>query len=274
MKMLAERGNDGLVPDPTVFDGAARQAVASSERVVKADGLDEQAVNLASIGLEARGRTFGSLVAARAEPFSEHDLHVLELLAHGVAVAVENARLYQETKRLSITDPTTGIFNFRHFRTTLGQEIQKARRLRYPIGMLMIDIDHFKGFNDEHGHPKGNVALKTAARTIVSSLRQTDTVARYGGEEFVVILPGCDHDAVLTVAEKIRRSVATVPIRLGPGEPAAHITISVGAAWQDGKDADAPNLLTLADAALYRAKESGRNRSQMAEAAQIERTQA
>jgi diguanylate cyclase (GGDEF)-like protein len=70
----------------------------------------------------------------------------------------------------------------------------------------MIDIDHFKGFNDEHGHPKGNVALKTVARTIVSSLRQTDTVARYGGEEFAVILPGCDQEAVLKVAEKIRRS--------------------------------------------------------------------
>ncbi len=256
-------GTDELAADPSVYDAAAQAGRASLQPVIHADGTGSEPVNIVSIGLEARGRTFGALVAARAEPFSEHDLHVVELLAHGVAVAVENARLYQETRRLAITDPTTGIFNFRQFRSTFAQEIQKAKRLRYPIGLLMIDIDHFKDFNDRHGHPKGNIALKAVARAIVHGLRQTDTVARYGGEEFSVILPGCDHEALWTVAEKIRESVARAPIRLGNGTPVAHVTISLGGAWQDPAAADAASLLLLADEALYRAKEKGRNRSEV-----------
>ena len=263
MKILAERGSEAAAFAPATLDGVADTGRASPHPVSRVEEAATGKVNVASIGLEARGRTFGALVAARTEGFSEHDLHVIELLAHGVAVAIENARLYQETRRLAITDPTTGIFNFRHFRATLAQEIQKARRLRYPIGLLMVDIDHFKEFNDLHGHPKGNIALRTVARAIVSGLRQTDTVARYGGEEFVVILPGCDHAALGIVAEKIRRSVAKAPIRLGGGEPPARLTISVGGAWQDSAEADAAGLVALADNALYRAKARGRDRSEV-----------
>ncbi len=271
IKLLAERGSDGLGADSSVYDAAARAGRASLQPVIHTNGTGPEPANIVSIGLEARGRTFGALVVARTEAFSEHDLHVLELLAHGVAVAVENARLYQETRRLAITDPTTGIFNFRQFRSTLAQEIQKAKRLHYPIGLLMIDIDHFKDFNDLHGHPKGNIALKAVARAIVHGLRQTDTVARYGGEEFAVILPGCDHEALWAVAEKIRDCVARAPIRLGNGSPAPHVTVSVGGAWQDPAGADAAGLLSLADDALYRAKEKGRNRSEVGELASSER---
>lgn len=263
LKLLAERGNDALAAFSDALDEAAEAGLASLQPVIRAQqDVDAKVV---SVGLEARGRAFGSLIVARStEEFSEHDLNVIELLGHGVAVAIENARLYQETRRLAITDPTTGIFNFRYFRTTLAQEIQKARRLRYPIALLMADIDHFKDFNDLHGHPKGNAALRTVARAIVNSLRQTDTVARYGGEEFAVILPGCDHDALEPVAEKIRESVARSPIRIAPGQPPAHVTISIGAAWQAPADADATGLLSIADSALYQAKALGRNRAYVA----------
>jgi diguanylate cyclase (GGDEF)-like protein len=263
LKLVAERSDDDLASISTALDEAADASRASLQTDIRAvDGVDRKVV---SVGLEARGRAFGSLVVVRTtEDFSEHDLHVVELLGHGLAVAIENARLYQETRRLAITDPTTGISNFRHFRTTLAQEIQKARRLRYPIALLMVDIDHFKDFNDLHGHPKGNVALRRVARAIVKGLRQTDTVARYGGEEFAVILPGCDHDALGPVAEKIRESVARCPIRIAPGQPPAHVTISIGAAWQSPPDADAAGLLSIADSALYQAKALGRNRAYVA----------
>jgi diguanylate cyclase (GGDEF)-like protein len=262
LKMLAERSTDGLSEFSDAFDAAAEAARASLQPLNQVEDGPNGPMHVVSVGLEARGRTFGALVVARAtEEFSEHDLHVVELLGHGVAVAIENARLYQETRRLAITDSTTGIFNFRYFRTTLAQEIQKARRLRYPIALLMVDIDHFKDFNDLHGHPKGNVALRAVARAIVSSLRQTDIVARYGGEEFAVILPGCDHEALQPVAEKIRESVAKSPIRIGPGKPPAHVTISLGGAWQSPTDADASVLLSVADGALYQAKALGRNRA-------------
>lgn len=262
LKVAAERGNENFTALSQILDEAAEAGRVSPKPVNRVDERGEGPLNIVSVGLEARGRAFGTLVVARAtEEFSEHDIHVVELLGHGVAVAIENARLYQETRRLAITDPTTGISNFRYFRTTLTQEIQKARRLRYPIALLMIDIDHFKEFNDEHGHPKGNVALRTVARAIVNSLRQTDTVARYGGEEFAVILPGCDPEALGPVAEKIRGSVAKAPIRIARGQAPAHVTISIGAAWQASTDADAGGLLAIADTALYQAKALGRNRA-------------
>jgi diguanylate cyclase (GGDEF)-like protein len=247
----------------SALDSAAEASKASLQTVVQ--GVDVAEGREVAVALEARGRGFGSLVVVRPnEGFSEHDIHVVELLGHGLAVAIENARLYQETRRLAITDPTTGISNFRYFRTTLAQEIQKARRLRYPIALLMVDIDHFKDFNDLHGHPRGNVALRRVARAIVRSLRQTDTVARYGGEEFVVILPGCDHDALRPVAEKIRESVAQTAVRIAPGQPPAHVTISIGAAWQGPAHADGSTLLSIADNALYKAKALGRNRAYVA----------
>ncbi len=261
LKILAERG-DTMAPFSHALDEAAEAGRASLEPTSHVIEGSPGRMNVASVGLEARGRAFGALVVTRStEAFGEHDIHVIELLGHGVAVAIENARLYQETRRLAITDPTTGIFNFRYFRTTFAQEIQKARRLRYPIALLMADIDHFKEFNDQHGHPKGNVALRAVARAIVKSLRQTDTVARYGGEEFVVILPGCDQEALGPVAEKIRESVATAPIRMARGQPPTHVTISIGAAWQGPADADAAGLLAIADDALYQAKALGRNRA-------------
>jgi len=261
LKMLAERGNDSLGSPPTMFDEAAEAGRAALQPIARQEEGEGGPINLVSAGLEARGRTFGALIVARAEEFSEHDVHVVELLGHGLAVAIENARLYQETRRLAITDPTTGIFNFRHFRATLAQEIQKARRLRYPIALLMVDIDHFKDFNDRHGHPKGNVALRAVARAIVGSLRQTDTVARYGGEEFAIILPGCEEAALGPVAEKIRESVEKAPIRISQGLPPAHVTISLGGAWQNPTEADAADLLAFADSALYQAKALGRNRA-------------
>lgn len=261
LKILAERGSEPDAASAHIFDDAAEAGRVSLQPVIRVEESPNGPINIASVGLEARGRTFGALVVGRSEEFSEHDVHAVALLGHGVAVAVENARLYQETRRLAITDPTTGISNFRHFRTVLAQEIQKARRLRYPIALLMLDIDHFKDFNDLHGHPKGNVALRAVARAIVSGLRQTDTVARYGGEEFAVILPGCDEEALIPVAEKIRECVAKAPIRIGTGQAPAHVTVSIGGAWQGPTDADATALLSTADGALYQAKALGRNRS-------------
>src|SRR5439155_21405793 len=142
----------------------------------------------------------------------------------------------------------------------LTQEVQKARRFRYPMALIMVDIDHFKLFNDTYGHPKGNIALQMIARSLVKRLRQTDTVARYGGEEFAAILPGCDRSSLAQVAEKIRRSVAAMPIRVGTAAPPVRLTISVGAAWQEATELDSATLLATADRALYAAKDEGRDR--------------
>jgi diguanylate cyclase (GGDEF)-like protein len=217
---------------------------------------------LMSVALEARGKAFGALVVYRSSrSFDENDVLLVELLSGGAAVAITNARLFQETRRLAITDSTTGLFNLRHFRSVLSQETQKARRFGYPIAVMMADLDYFKSFNDRYGHPTGNVALVTVARALTRSLRKTDTLARYGGEEFAAVLPGCDRDSLIQVAEKIRHTVARTPIRVSSDDPSAFLTISIGGAWQTAGECEAAALLANADHALYQAKAMGRNRS-------------
>ncbi len=242
---------------------ASAYAALTAESVVhcRHDVADVE-VDLIGVGLAARGKTFGSLVALSTQgKYNEDDAHVIELLGHNTAAAISNIRLYEHTRRLAMTDSVTKLYNPRHFQLSLSQEIQKARRFKYPIAVIMADIDHFKAFNDTYGHLKGNIALRTVARAIGQSLRQTDTVARYGGEEFVAILPGCDRAALAQVAEKVRESVARAPIRIAAKQPPAHVTISVGGAWQDTDHAEANTLLAEADAALYMAKALGRDRA-------------
>jgi diguanylate cyclase (GGDEF)-like protein len=262
IKLSAACVDDRLRDLGTVLAEEAAATISGQEprRSTITHGAED--VHVAAIPLATRGRPFGALVIGRpVRDFSEHDSRVLELLANSTAVAIENARLYQETRRLAITDPITRIYNVRYFRSALSQEVQKARRFRYPMALIMADIDYFKRFNDTYGHPKGNVALQMIARALVRSLRQTDTVARYGGEEFAAILPGCDRSALAQVAEKIRRSVATLPIRVDVGKPPVHVTISVGGTWQEAGELDSTTLLSAADGALYQAKEQGRDRA-------------
>jgi diguanylate cyclase (GGDEF)-like protein len=263
-KATAERAGEPLGPHAARFDSAAEVSRSSKEPVVQHyDGIvDGEDLHVAGVALRARARAFGALVVGRsADPFTQDDLNVLELLGNNTAAAMENARLYQATRSLATRDATTGLFNFRYFHTSLAQEIQKAKRFRYPIGMLMADLDFFKRFNDTYGHPKGNIALRKVAQAMLKSLRQTDTVARFGGEEFAAILPGCDRASLYQVAEKVRESVAQLPIRVAPGQKPTYVTVSIGGAWQDAAFADARTLVAAADEALYTAKAQGRDRT-------------
>ena len=157
------------------------------------------------------------------------------------------------------TDAHTGLFNFRFLMDHLHQESASAIRYGTSISVLMIDIDHFKRVNDTYGHPGGDCALASIATRIAKSIRQADIAARYGGEEFALIMPFTDHAHALLVAEKIRAAVAKTPIRLGQRHRAT-ITISIGVASYPEDCATPDLLLQLADAALYQAKNGGRNR--------------
>lgn len=264
LKPVARPASESLSAGFQPFDEAARSALASEEAATHqhADPSGNGALDLVAVRLKAGGKVVGALVAGRkSQAFDEDDVHLVELLANTAAVAIANAMLYQQTRKLAITDPTTGLFNFRYFRTMLSQEVQRAKRFNYPIGMIMADIDHFKSFNDVYGHPVGNLVLRRIGRSIRKSLRQADTVARYGGEEFAAVLPGCDKSALFQVAEKVRQSVTAAPIRPGPGQHVVRLTISVGGAWQDASSVDASGLVAAADRALYVAKALGRDRS-------------
>lgn len=163
-----------------------------------------------------------------------------------------------ELERLATQDALTGLYNRRTFDMLLAEEIARSRRHNYAISLLMIDVDHFKRVNDTHGHPAGDAILRGLGGRLRSGLRSIDRLCRYGGEELVAILPQSEPTAAL-VAERLRATVAAQPFDIGDGEQIG-ITVSIGAASIPDDADNAAALIAAADAALYAAKQEGRNR--------------
>ena len=161
-------------------------------------------------------------------------------------------------KELSDTDPLTGLYNRRFFSEILESELQRARRLKSCVSLLVADIDHFKSVNDKYGHQVGDHVLVEVADCLRKGLRSYDVASRYGGEEFVLILPATPAEAGIEVAERLRRSVENMILEAPMEGP---VTVSIGiSSFPDGEADDAYSLVRRADKALYRAKKNGRNR--------------
>jgi diguanylate cyclase (GGDEF)-like protein len=261
-RLRAGRSFDGT-PLDQLEGSVAREGsvVAVAMREVRTTGrLNAAGLLELAVPLRAGGRAIGALDIRRSEPVSEENVKVVELLSASVAVALQNAHLYQETQRLATTDPLTGLSNYRHFHELLNLEVQRARRMTYPVGLIIMDLDHFKLVNDRHGHPLGDVALRQVADQLRSRLRRTDVVGRIGGEEFGAVLPGASRNEVRIVAEKIRRAVEELPpLHGGMSAESTRVTLSVGGASLDAEVVDAELLVSHADRALYEAKRNGRN---------------
>jgi diguanylate cyclase (GGDEF)-like protein len=174
------------------------------------------------------------------------------------ALAIGNRRLLAALHGQANTDARTGLANSRAFDLSLEAALHSGRNGE-TLSVLMIDIDHFKDFNDRHGHPAGDEALRAFANTLRSCMREGDVAARYGGEEFAVYLPGIDHGSALTIAERIRARTESTIVSLAPGLT-DRVTISIGVATSPDHGQDRVTLLRLADQALYVAKARGRNR--------------
>lgn len=166
-----------------------------------------------------------------------------------------------ELERLSVTDQLTGLYNRRRLMEVLEAEVNRAKRHQHPFALLIMDVDHFKKFNDAHGHLAGDRVLAGVAEVMRETTREIDTTARYGGEEFVAVLPETGLEAAVEVAERIRLTLAS---RIFEGR---RVTLSIGAAEFPNHGDDAQRLIAAADAALYRAKDAGRNRVERATAA-------
>ena len=167
----------------------------------------------------------------------------------------------QRLQQLSRMDTLTGLFNRRHFQQYLGQVWQRARHDQAPVAVLMLDVDHFKHYNDRYGHPVGDQCLMQVAHAMQDSLRRPgDLVARYGGEEFIAVLPGADKDTAHQAAERIRDAIIKLGIPHEASATAAVVTASIGViSCRAREGVQEQDLIAEADAALYKAKQAGRN---------------
>jgi diguanylate cyclase (GGDEF)-like protein len=193
------------------------------------------------------------------EKYSQENIKLLTSLASHAITAIENAILFEKTRRQSVIDGVTQIYNHRYFQTRVAVEQKRAQRYNFAITLFMLDIDNFKKFNDSYGHPKGDEVLRRIATTLVESVRDVDVTARYGGDEFVVILPQTNEQGADVVAKRIRGEIAKQKISVHRKK--VNITVSLG-----GITLEPPALkkrlfpiVDIADKALLKAKQKGKN---------------
>ncbi len=210
----------------------------------------------------AQGEALGVLTVECATPGVLHDVeeHIdgMQQLLQLTGMAVAALHLRTRLENQSIRDALTGLFNRHFMQITLDRELARASRSGTTLALSMLDVDHFKQFNDTHGHGAGDAMLQAIAGAFQRNVRTEDTVCRYGGEEFVIILPGVTPEIARIQAERIRDAVAELSIPLDNGA-SGHATVSIGIAVFPSDAGDAGSLLRKADQALYRAKHNGRN---------------
>ena len=207
------------------------------------------------LGLLVLARRTGSFGAA-AVPDIESVRILLVLLVEQIDY-LEKISVYSNFANF---DGLTGLYNHRYFQEALTKEIARAERLGYPVSLMMIDIDYFKQYNDNFGHPQGDVALKEIAGVLKRSIRSYDLAARYGGEEMVLVLPQVSPHQVLPLAERIRTTIAELPFRGATDSHCVQLTVSIGVAGLPANAKSKSELIKRGDQALYLAKEEGRNR--------------
>ena len=206
------------------------------------------------------GPTIGVLNAHKTKrsSFGKDDIHLFEAVSEHVAIALENARQYQRTKELSNRDDLTGLYNRRYFFERFEREVERAKRYNRCLSIILMDLDHFKRYNDTFGHLSGDRALQAVANVLRENIRKVDIVSRYGGEEFVVVLPETDKESTVVVAEKLRKAVEK--LHLGAEKGGEPLTITAGVSGFPLDATDALELLEASDKALYFGKAQGRNR--------------
>lgn len=239
---------------PQVQDAAARHQLPAG---ISSNGGAFLALPL----IVENGRVVGMLSLLRRRPgsFTTKEIELLRKIAGQIGQVIDTIFAYQHTRELSYTDELTRVFNRRYFNQRFEREMQRAQRYGRALSLIMLDIDHFKAFNDTHGHLWGDTILKQVAQILEKSLRKADILARFGGEEFVVLLPEIDKEHGRKVAEKLRRAIERTDFPKAATQPLGRLTISLGFAAfpEDAKEAEA--LVDHADQGLYLAKSRGRN---------------
>jgi len=220
---------------------------------------------VAATPLIAHGQLIGVLnIGGRVDASAAVHKEILAVLANLGATALENQLNFDRLEREATTDGLTNLSNVKNFKELFAQELSRATRYGRALSVFLFDIDNFKHYNDTNGHPAGDQCLRLTAELVKANSRLSDVPARYGGEEFVVLLPETDAPGAIAFAEKIRAAIAAKDFPFREHQPLGCVSISGGvASFPDhGKDVD--TLIKAADAALYRCKEAGRNRVELA----------
>jgi diguanylate cyclase (GGDEF)-like protein len=216
------------------------------------------------VPLIAQGEASGVLVLEGSQAGISAEAQTLAtVVAERIALALANLQLREKLRDQAIRDPLTAMYNRRYFEETAERELLRAAENGSPVGVIMIDVDHFKRFNDTHGHEAGDAVLQRVALTLQSHTRVEDVISRWGGEEFVMLLPGLPADAIVKRAEGLREAIRDLTVRFH-GETLATVSISCGVSMFPGQGRVCAELIDTADHALYRAKQAGRNRVEVA----------
>jgi diguanylate cyclase (GGDEF)-like protein len=223
----------------------------------------------ACIPIVGRGQILGML-HLRGETFrhakaTQQLKQTIERLVDQLSLSLTNIDLRERLENMALRDGLTGLYNRRFLDEMLEHELAKLRRNSRPAALMLVDVDHFKRFNDTYGHQAGDEALRKVGAALLSAVRASDVVCRYGGEEFLVFLPECDAEEAASKAEALRIAIQAIQLRVG-GEAIPPISASFGVAMFPAIGENRTELIQLADRALYRAKDAGRNRVMMAEA--------
>lgn len=216
--------------------------------IIAAPLMDDRQFLWAVIGIESE----------RPGRYDQPEFQLLRTIMHNVQMALSKARMYKEMENQATIDGLTQIPNHRTFQEVLSKELERAGRYGSPLSLLLMDIDHFKSFNDKYGHPVGDLVLKMVARAIQGSIRSTDFCARYGGEEFVVVLIQTDEQQSTMLAERVRSAVEAMQVQ--NEDTVLRVTVSIGSATFSTDAQTKQQLIDSADKAMYFSKQSGRNR--------------
>ncbi len=253
----AEHREPALIPD-----------VGADPRVLSVTGVPLDRKSAIVVPLVADQRLLGVIRAVKmgVNAFTAEHYRFAQTLASQASLAISAAASHEAVRRLSVTDELTGVYNGRHFRARLHEEIERAKRGDRPLSLLVIDSDSLKDVNDRHGHEAGNRHLVAIAQAVQGHVRTSDVVARFGGDEFLVLQPDATPEAAALVAERIRVAVAAARVVASDG---AHVsgTVSIGVAGYPRSASDEDSLFRSADAALYDAKRHGKDRVFIAPAA-------
>jgi diguanylate cyclase (GGDEF)-like protein len=246
---VVEHGEPALIAD-----------VTGDPRFVVLPGNQTPIASMICVPLIARGERVGVVTATSARPdaFDADHLELVQFIARTIALDIENVRLH----RVAVTDPLTGAYNREFLVQRLPQEIAAASDADRPLSVAIVDVDRFKSVNDHYGHNVGDVVLTEVARRLRGAIRADDLLVRYGGEEFLAVLPRADAGRAWEIGERMRQRVSERAFNVGDGI-ALLLRVSVGVAqWRSRERM--PALIERADAALYGAKDRGRNRVEVA----------